>query len=265
MTDILTDEQDALVAAIKNQFYYPNGGAIYETVKALAASQKPDEQANIFRLSVRQLNYEQSLRRRFVLDSLYANSDLLRLTAQENLVAKISTLSPGAYAPTPIVPEGEPAPQIIAAVSQEVIEQARIYQTVAVQLHQFTAASRLTPPVHALYRSLKRIALADLEQLRTTVQSFIAEIAKQEEAIFSFNPDLPAPMIVVLKKAGLDLPIGRYQTLGEKLNFLGVILIISSVISQAAQQQLQLTEEQELQSIGRIMDVQDINFVSGDL
>lgn len=259
VSEVLTEQEDQILEQVKTQFYYPQPDGVYQSITTLLASLPLEDQVEMTRLALGQIGHEQTLRRQFVLSSLYTNYDLLGKIAQENLVMKIADLQVGSTPPDPNVNEAFSIP-VIGTVTQQIIEQAQIFRAVEVQLDYFSSIRNLTSPVQSMYRSLKKLPIEEIEKLRSSVQMIIADLAKQGENIFSLNPEIPAPIILQLKKVGLELSIAKYKTLGEKLRFLGLILLITSVITQAAAQSLSLTEDQELLSIGRLMTAQGIRF-----
>lgn len=259
ISEVLTEQEDQLIEQVKLQFYYPQNSGVYQGVFALLNKLPQEDQTELLRIALGQLGHEQTLRRQYVLGSLYTNYDLLSKTKQENLVIKIADSAVGAMPPNPSLNEPYDI-SIVGSVSQPVLEQAQVFRAVEAQLDYFSSIRNLTSSVQAMYRSLKKLPVEEVEKLRSTVQQIIADLAKQGENIFSLNPEISAPIIIQLKKVGLELSIAKYKSLGEKLRFLGLILLITSVITQASAQSLSLSEDQELLSIGRLMTAQGLRF-----
>lgn len=239
--EILTEAEDTLVGQLKSLFYYPTADFIALTDRALA-SLPTEKQEEIIRILLSQIGFEQAERRRYIVSMLFGTLTLT-VPEQEELVYTITTRPVGGITNT-LLPSHPNVVPLQPALSQELIDQAKIFTAVDKSVTEYRGHLYEMTHVGAYYDALKHLASADQQQLADTVQQFVGSIEQTGDRIFTYNPDFPPGLMGLLKKAGLDLAVRKLTTLAEKLDFLTTVLAVSRTIIQNRAQPTPLSDEQ---------------------
>lgn len=250
--DVLTEQQESTLEQIKAVIYYSDPLKVVGNLRNIKIVPK-EETSEITRLSLDQTAFEQSQRRLYLMSSLYERGDSISLIDQEAIVSKIAQLT--ANSPIP-VSKTTPLPNM--TVSQEIIDQAKLYVQTQLNIDEIESSLLIIPQVVSIYRTVSKQPSTEVTAISESIKSFIDQINRLEEKVFDGNLSVPKSISDVLEKIGLSAAINKYDTLGQKLAFLGVLLLICETVIRTTKRGL--TEDDGLRVVGKLMRAQGISY-----
>jgi len=251
--DVLSENQESVLEQIKTIIYYSDPSKVVGDLSNITKVGSIEETFEIVRIALDQTAFEQSQRRLYLISSLYERGDSISLTDQEAIISQITQVT--ANSPIPIT---KVTPQPNMTISQEVIDQAKLYTQVQQNIDEVESSLLVTPQVTSIYRTVAKLSSVELTTISDSIKSFIDQISRLEEKVFDGNLSVPKSISDVLEKIGLTTAINKYDTLGQKLAFLGVLLLICETVIRATKRSL--TENDGLRAVGKLMRVQGISY-----
>ncbi len=245
---VFSEQEEALVEALKSSIYYP-AGPVLASVSSQLKSVELEAAAEILETALTQVGFEQKQRRDFVLSSLGIAPPVGKARDAELFVRLIADSSGdtgqlrGLITDSGIDQKIFPPPSTIQA---ETLEQAKIYGEAANALESFYSEALYQKRVKPIIELLKKLTPEQLENVLGQTKDFIARVQQLGSGsdILVKDPDFSPAMKELLTKTGLSVLANQLETIGKRLSLCSNILLAAGVLTANAKQGSILNDEQ---------------------
>lgn len=251
LNQIFSEQEESLVSSAKSALYYPSGN-ISETIRSIFKGTEPERAAEILEVTLGQVGFEQKQRREYVLAAVGVTPSK-QLIENELYVRALGDYGNNTDELSRFLTEAKidqktlPVP---TQVSSEIIEQAKVYGTVANSLDELYTEALYRKRIMPIMTLLKRLSPDELTGLITGIKDFITRVKQLGNDIIVKNPDFSPAIMGLLERSGLLMLAQRRDTIGQKLLLCGDILLAAGVLAANAKQNSALNEEQTAAAAG---------------
>lgn len=243
----MTPEEETLITELKAFFYYPsaeNQNLVKSVNKRIEAIDKP-RRASVTSALLVEISYEQAERRRYIIEVLGIGrlekdeqeifirrlnenpTDVINVLRKTNPQATITNTSPDAA----------------------VLEQAKIFDTVAKQLEQYFSVLIADERIKTIFGLIKGLGAERRQQLSQDLSAFLAELERMFGAGALGNAQISTGVIRQLEAIGLSDALKKYETFGERVNFINRVRTVVDALIANQNLPNPLSDEELIQKI----------------
>ena len=249
--EIFTEQEEQILEQLKSVIFYSEGSILSEARRILKFSEK-ERAADILETALSQIGFEQKQRRDYVLSSMGINTEEAKTVDAEVFVRAVGNYGNNQAQIQNLVFSAKLDSSLFkfTNTTDEVLEQARTFNVVASNLENMFSNFLYEKRIKPIVALLKKLPPDRLNSVLAQTKDYIQRVQRLGNDIIQKNPDFSNAMQQLFELTGLNVISDHKETIGQKLEFCGDILLVAGILNTSKNQDNKLTDEQIQRATG---------------